>query len=221
MSLGIYKHGQGYWVRVMTAFGIGVMILAACAWAWQQVSAIPLPKPTWDLKVTGVVGEVDVGSPVDLLLTSPSQEVVGSATITAYESYGDGRSLITIGQIQMTGDNDPASASRLRIGDATVIVESAKGIQAFETIYLQAGVVAVLVLIGASMTYWLVGIKRSTAEFLIATDGEMRKVNWSTRKDVIGSTKVVIGASFLIAAGLFGVDFLFSRLMTLVGVLQQ
>lgn len=225
MSLGIYKQGQGYWVRVMTAFGLGVMLLAACAWMWQQVGAIPLPKPTWNIAVTGATSDAGVGSLVDLVVM-PSDEVIGSATVEGFESRGEGRGTVTIGQIQMIGESDPSGASRLRTGEAGsptfgAIIDSAKGIQAFETIFLQAAVVGVMVLIGAMLTYWLVGAKRATAEFLISTDGEMKKVNWSTFKDVRGSTMVVISASFILAAGLFAVDFLFSRVMTMVGVLQQ
>lgn len=34
MALGIYKPGQGYWVRVLSAVGLGALILATAAWAW-------------------------------------------------------------------------------------------------------------------------------------------------------------------------------------------
>ena len=51
--------------------------------------------------------------------------------------------------------------------------------------------------------------------------GEMRKVNWSSRREIIGSTWIVISASFMLAAGLFAVDFLFSRFFALIGVLEQ
>ena len=41
------------------------------------------------------------------------------------------------------------------------------------------------------------------------------------RKDIIGSTWVVILWSFLIAGGLFVVDLAFSKFFQLIGVLQQ
>ena len=41
--------------------------------------------------------------------------------------------------------------------------------------------------------------KPSNVDFLVATDREMKKVNWTSRKDLIGSTKVVIVFMFLIA----------------------
>ncbi len=44
-------------------------------------------------------------------------------------------------------------------------------------------------------------------EFLIATDGEMKKVNWSTRKEVRGLPMVVVIASFLLAMIIFVIDY--------------
>ena len=40
-------------------------------------------------------------------------------------------------------------------------------------------------------------------DFLIATDGEMKKVNWSTARDIRMSTVVVIFASLVLAGCLF------------------
>jgi preprotein translocase subunit SecE len=68
--------------------------------------------------------------------------------------------------------------------------------------------------------YYFVGVKPRSVDFLVATDGEMKKVNWSTRKDVIASTWVVIAASIVLAAGLFVVDILFSEFFRLIGVLD-
>jgi preprotein translocase SecE subunit len=41
---------------------------------------------------------------------------------------------------------------------------------------------------------------------MIATEGEMKKVSWSSRRELIGSTKVVIVFTVAIAALLFVVD---------------
>jgi preprotein translocase subunit SecE len=41
------------------------------------------------------------------------------------------------------------------------------------------------------LTYWLLN-KPSAADFLIASEGELKKVNWSSRKEVAVSTFVVI-----------------------------
>ena len=65
--------------------------------------------------------------------------------------------------------------------------------------------VAVLVAL-AYLTFWLVGRKRGTVDFMIATEGEMKKVNWSTRQEVIGATKVVIATTLAMGALLFVAD---------------
>ena len=36
-----------------------------------------------------------------------------------------------------------------------------------------------------------------TVDFMIATEGEMKKVNWSTRREILGSTWVVIAVTML------------------------
>jgi preprotein translocase SecE subunit len=57
-------------------------------------------------------------------------------------------------------------------------------------------------------------------DFLIATDSEMKKVNWTTRKELIGSTKVVIFFVLLIAALLFTLDLVFGYFFQLIKVLE-
>ncbi len=61
---------------------------------------------------------------------------------------------------------------------------------------------------------------RKTGDFMIATESEMKKVNWSTKREVIGSTKVVIMFTFLMAAMLFMVDLIFQNLFSWLGVLK-
>ena len=61
--------------------------------------------------------------------------------------------------------------------------------------------------------------KPSNVDFLIATDSEMKKVNWASRSELIGSTKVVIGFMFLTAFVLFGIDQVFHTFFWLIKVL--
>ena len=68
---------------------------------------------------------------------------------------------------------------------------------------------------------WRLMNKPGNVDFLVATDSEMKKVNWTSRKDLIGSTKVVIVFMFLIALILFVIDILFSYFFYLIGVLHH
>ncbi len=68
---------------------------------------------------------------------------------------------------------------------------------------------------------WRLINKPANAEFLIATDSEMKKVNWTSRKELIGSTKVVILFMFFIAFFLAVIDVLFSGFFQLIGVLHE
>ena len=63
--------------------------------------------------------------------------------------------------------------------------------------------------------------KPDYADFLIATDSEMKKVNWTSRRELFGSTKVVIGFMFLIAALLFIFDLFFGYLFYFMNVLKS
>ena len=83
--------------------------------------------------------------------------------------------------------------------------------------YLRYGIpVVALAALGALM-FWLVNRPKS-ADFLIATEGEMKKVSWSSRKEIVGSTKVVIVTTFIMAVILFGVDIVFKVLGTVIGL---
>ncbi|MCB9838459.1 MAG: preprotein translocase subunit SecE [Phycisphaeraceae bacterium] len=133
MSFGLYKSGQGYWTRVMSAIGGGTMGLAAASWVWKQTETV---------KTT------------------------------------------------------------------------------YEVIYLQAVSAGIVAILTAILVYWLVGVHRKSSEFLIATEGEMRKVNWSTRKMILGQTWVVIAISLIIAVILFCTDILFAWFFKWINVLQ-
>ena len=62
--------------------------------------------------------------------------------------------------------------------------------------------------------------KPTNVDFLIATDSEMKKVNWTSRKELIGSSKVVIIFMALIAFYLFLNDVIFGYLMYYMDVLK-
>jgi preprotein translocase subunit SecE len=85
---------------------------------------------------------------------------------------------------------------------------------------LSKGIPLAFVVVFGLMCYWLVYVRRTTSDFMIATEGEMKKVNWSTRREIIGSTKVVILFTALLAVLLFLFDLLFQTVFRLLGVLK-
>jgi preprotein translocase subunit SecE len=80
------------------------------------------------------------------------------------------------------------------------------------------GIATALVVVAAIVMFWLVNRPRS-ADFMIATEGEMKKVSWSSRKEVIGSTKVVLITTLILTAILFAVDMVFTQLFVWIKVL--
>ncbi len=70
------------------------------------------------------------------------------------------------------------------------------------------GIPTVIAIAMAVVVLWLINRVKS-ADFLIATEGEMKKVSWSSKREIVGSTKVVIVTTFMLAAILFGVDLVF------------
>lgn len=80
-------------------------------------------------------------------------------------------------------------------------------------------VALVFLAVYAVWAFWYTN-KPSTVDFLVATDSEMKKVNWTTRAELIGSTKIVILFMFLIAIYLFVCDLLFGGFFKLIHVLR-
>ncbi|MFP4224166.1 MAG: preprotein translocase subunit SecE [Phycisphaeraceae bacterium] len=130
MAISIYKPGQGYWTRTLSAIGAGTIVLAGVAWGWTKMS---------------------------------------------------------------------------------VISEN--------TIYYQSGMAAAVILVLGGLIYWLLNNPR-VADFMIATEAEMKKVNWPSRREIFGSTVVVIAGTLMLAVLLFLIDLLFAGFFQWIGILQ-
>lgn len=135
MALTVYKSGQGYWTRVMTAIAVMTLTLGAAAW--------------FNTKILGVY-----------ILTG--------------------------------GDN---------------------------ALYWQAGIVAGTALI-VGTALWVLLNKPKIADFMIATENEMKKVNWPSRQAVIALTWVVIAGTLMIAMILFLADVTFRELFIHLNVID-
>ena len=56
MSVGIYKQGQGYWVRLMSAIGLGLLVMMGVVWLWDQLSGVQVG----DLEPVYIQGGISV-----------------------------------------------------------------------------------------------------------------------------------------------------------------
>ena len=88
------------------------------------------------------------------------------------------------------------------------------------SLLVTVGIPILYAVVLGGVLWWLTYSNRKSSDFMIATEGEMKKVNWSTQRELIGSTKVVILFTVLMAAYLFGVDLVFQKLFMMLGVLK-
>ena len=223
---GLYRYGQGYWVRVLTAAFAGVVVLSAALWAYKILEAFDLPTPTWSVQLREIAGTPSTGSALTLINDRDgTANEIGSAVVKSIETKGSTASAV-IGDIAMKGDAIPSEATKVTSsgGVSAVVAAPPAGIEVFNKQYLQLGVAMVIILVGSYFIYSYVGRREKSVEFLVAVDGEMKKVNWSTRKNVIDSTIVVVVATFLIALILaiydVGIGKIFAALFRLIGIYQ-
>ncbi len=87
-----------------------------------------------------------------------------------------------------------------------------------DTIIWQSGMAASVVLVFGTLLWYLLN-KPNIVDFMIATEAEMKKVNWPSKKEIYGSTVVVIGGTLFIAAILTVIDFAFGWLFTQIGII--
>ncbi len=134
MALSIYKPGQGYYTRMLTAVGVGVIVLSGVAWFWEKMTAI--------------------------------------------EAIPDDQEL-----------------------------------------FYQAGMAVGVIAFFGALVFFILN-KPRIADFMIATEAEMKKVNWPSKKEIIGSTWVVICGTAFMAILLFLINIGFADLFRRIGVLE-
>lgn len=211
--LSMYKPGQGYWTRMMSAIFFGVLVAGGALWLSNQISAMRVPTDSWNYTVSSTEG------------FAPAREVKlvrsGTELGSAFVRSVDGSTLVLENLTMRSGE--VATASEIQIsaeGVQPVEAESLVVVPKFERTYLQGGVAAGVLLIGAIIVLWFCYSNKRFSEFLIATEGEMKKVNWSSRREVFGSTWVVIAISVMIATLLFVTDLLFQFLAKSIDLIQ-
>jgi preprotein translocase SecE subunit len=133
MALTINKPGQGYWTRMLSAIGAGIMLMACLAWAWTEL-----------------------------------------------------QSAISTDSTRTT---------------------------------VQGIVAGIIVIGGGGLCYWLMNMPK-VVDFFIATESEMRKVNWPSKKELVGSTWVVICGTAFIAILLVLINVFFFKFFNIIGIIN-
>ena len=87
-------------------------------------------------------------------------------------------------------------------------------------IFLSWGIGGLFVALCAPLIYMLVARNVTAVDFLVATESEMKKVSWPTRREVTGSTIIVIFTSVTIALFCFCFDRAFFLLFVQLHVLN-
>jgi preprotein translocase subunit SecE len=77
-----------------------------------------------------------------------------------------------------------------------------------DDIWICTGIPAAICAGLAFLIFWLVN-KPNIADFLIAAEGEIKKVSWASRRELVASTTIVIGVVLCMGFMLVGVDFAF------------
>ena len=101
---------------------------------------------------------------------------------------------------------------------AAVLSEKLMGYALTSSPYARYGIPTLIVIVVGILMLWLVN-RPASVDFFIATESEMKKVSWSSRKEIIGSTKVVIVTTLIMSIALFMVDLLFVRMFIWMKVL--
>jgi len=228
--LSIYKPDQGYWTRLLSALGFGALIAWGAMWLWEELGAYDVPDVGHRMVLSTPAPEIQMGDMVDLYSDARPPERIGVASVKLSES----ETSLVLDSFDFTPDAEAEGITETAVAmlapqgaDRTIEpqlfhdITQRQGIDAFEPIYLQGGVAIGVIVLGALLVLYLCYVNRRTVEFLIATEGEMKKVNWSSRREVLGSTWVVIGISIIIAAILLTADIAFSSFFQAIDLLEQ
>lgn len=226
MALGIYKPKEGYWVRVMTACLVAALALACAGWLWGQgaLLADKAERSGYNMQVVVTAGKPAPGAAVEIFGQPDRPDApppkIGTSTVQEYREI---EHVLRVAPPVMVEKHEIGEATMTKTTDgafvANVVPRSVVGIASIDPLYVQGGLAGLAIIIGTIIAYWLAGTRPATVDFLIATDSEMKRVNWSTAKEIRGSTMVVIGACFFMAGALFVFDFVFKALFEAIGVL--
>ena len=85
--------------------------------------------------------------------------------------------------------------------------------------YVLGGVALAITAVAGLLTWWILN-KPNIVDFMSATESEMRKVNWPSKKEIWGSTGVVIAGTIFIVTLLFIIDLGFTAFFSWIKILD-
>ena len=137
--------------------------------------------------------------------------------------HSSGFSVYKPGQGYYTRMGTIVGASMVSILGILWIWEYMKGVKlgTMNPLYVAAGGAIIVGGIITLVVYYLVFVKPRSVDFLIATEGEMKKVNWSTRREVVGSATAVIVTAVILALFCWGLELFFVWFFQLIKVLES
>lgn len=228
MAFAIYKPGQGYWTRMLTAIGTGIVVMATVGWLWAELDSGPfaVEKP-YTMTLAPVPGEVKEADPMSRWGLRLEAAEVGDGALRI-EDLASGSPAIEQGfsrdDVVVAVGGQPV-ADRLALATAISALGTEEHLVVEVTrsesivLYVQAGV-AVAVIVIAGVLLWLIMNRPRAVDFMIATEAEMRKVNWPSKNEIRGSTLVVVCGTIILAVFLWTINLVFGWLFIRINILE-
>jgi preprotein translocase SecE subunit len=236
-----YKANQGVRVRRGTVFGL--LILAASGIYSLMNHNTLKGNPSWMLNIP-FTGRVVVTNPADATPWLPPANAEGQIVVERYALQNivhehldpsrfvkvtiTGNSKFEAGQIVARSEFE-AAVAELKKEDLTppqaVSPALPGGPTTYATLTLLPSLQFTVPLLLAAFSLWIswrIVSMPTFADFLIATEAELNKVSWTTRRRLVQDTVVVLITVFLMAVYLFAMDQAWRMILSVkpVGVLQ-
>lgn len=145
------------------------------------------------------------------------------AAAGAVEEASKGWSIYKPGQAYWTRTGTVIGVSAISLLGILWMWDYAKTVRlgAVNPLYVATAAALVVGTAITAFTYYLVFVKPRSVDFLVATEGEMKKVNWSTRREVVGSTTAVVVTAAVLALFCWGLEIIFVWFFQLINVLKS
>lgn len=233
----IPKPGQGKIARLGSAVGFGIIVLTTVFWVVSEIGSAfsHLSRVRTEYGALASTYNRFAVTEFDAHRMQVTPETVRRILANYGRELGDGesvdlsirpigggfRTMFTITEVVDNGPGQPGTlvlASPLaRNLEEGRVIES--GVERNVLVFVTGGTGAFLIIVCLLILFYILNRPR-IVDFLIATEDEMRKVNWPSKKEVIGSTWVVILGTLFMGLALWIVDLIFAEIFMNIGILE-